>query len=314
MRIVCIADVHIKSKQNPSFEKQRILKLAEALIVEPLVSSSLYILGDTFDSNHPTLIDIKIFYDFISIVSSRFKDIRIINGNHDSQCFLYLPEVNFKYYHNIMYDEQMTFVGWSNLQYIPTLEKTKILFTHARCTIPPYIEEEISFVDLSSKADIVILGDIHHPVKVQDNIYYTFEPTRNTYTKYQENSTGYLVLDTMTLEVTRRFPILPYKAKLEFDSMESFIKDRALYDKQPNMYKVVITDYIEKLRTMGVANVIFEYNPRVIIEETPLKEEEELKEIINQRISISDALLTHTQESYKFSIETLNQIKKRLRG
>lgn len=314
MQIACIADLHINCKKTPAFEKSRVMGLAQALLDDQLAAQSLYILGDTFDTSQPSLSDIKLFYDFIGTLSVKFTDIRIIAGNHDHSVFLYLPQNSFQYYHGITYDTNMAFVGWNNIQFMDKVAPSKILFTHARCTIPPFIEEEIDFSKLSKKADIIILGDIHHQAKVQDNIYYTYEPTRNTYTKTQDKSTGYLIVNTETLEVTRRHPILPYKCKLEFTSMADFIAAKGLYYKEPNLYKVVITDYIENLKPLGVGNMIFEYNPRVIVEDKPTKEEEELKEIISQRISISETLLAHTQESYRFTTETLNKVRKRLKG
>lgn len=313
MNIVCIGDLHINCKKTPAFSRSRVMALADGLLAEPLAGQSLYLLGDTFDNNHPTLEDLKLFYDFINTLSQKYQDIIIIPGNHDHKVFQYIPHTNFKYYHDITYDNDMCFMGWSNIQFMHTLKKQKVIFTHARCTIPPFIQEEISFEQLSKKADLVILGDIHHPVNTQSNIHYTYEPSRNTYTTHQKNSTGYLVVNTETLEVTRRHPELPHKELLKFDSMAEFIEAKSLYYKEPNLYKVVITDYIENLKPLGVANMIFEYNPRVVVEEKPLKEEEELKEIISQRVSISEALLAHTQESYRFSLDILNKIKKRLR-
>lgn len=305
--------MHINCKKTPAFARSRIMGLAEALLEEITPSNSLYILGDTFDTSTPSLDDIHLFYSFISKLIQRYTDIRIINGNHDARVLLSLPEVGFKYYHDITYDNDMCFMGWSNIQFTHTLKKCKLLFTHARCTIPPFIQEEISFELLSKKADLVILGDIHHPANTQSNIHYCYEPSSNTYTTHQKNSTGYLIVNTETLEVTRRHPELPHKELLKFDSMQDYLDAKSLYYKEPNLYKIVITDYIENLKPLGVANAIFEYNPRVVVEEKPLKEEEELKEIISQRVSISEALLAHTQESYRFSLDVLNKIKKRLR-
>lgn len=312
--IVCTADIHINCKRTPGFMRSRVIGLAEVLLEEATASNSLYILGDIFDISNPSLDDIRLFYNFIEIVSTRYTDIRIINGNHDARVFLSLPEVNFKYYHDITYDGDMCFMGWSNLQLINSVKKTRILFTHARCTIPPFITEEISFELLAKKADLVILGDIHHDCATLSNIYYCYEPSRNTYTTHHNNSTGYLIVDTETLEVTRRHPKLPHKELLKFGSMAEYLAVKELYYKEPNLYKIIITDYIENLKVIGVANALFELNPRVIVEEKPLKEEEELKEIISQRVSISEALLVHTQESYRFSLDVLNKIKKRLRG
>ena len=312
MIAVCLGDLHISLRSNELFEGRRLNALA--LELNSRSESTLILLGDVFDRNKPSLQEIQLFYQFVS--SLQFTEIFIISGNHDPTVFQYLPQTNFKYLQDPTIIDDCVFVGYNNLERFMNdgvfTDKSKILFTHARCTIAPYIKEEVDFKLLSEKYDMVVLGDIHHPCAVQDNVYYTYEPTNNSFVKYKKKTTGYLVIDTELQQVTRVFPELPHKDILKVTTVEG-LDDIISELSRDNLYKITVeapladrvklTDYWH--------NVIWDFIPQIDMEQQ--EEEVELKQLVNRKVSIEDTLLQHTQTTYKFSLDVLNQIKRRLR-
>jgi len=314
-KAICLGDLHIKVSNQLVFETNRLSKLSTALKTKHPNIFSLYLLGDVFDKNNPSLKEIKLFYGFIHDLSEHFTNIIIIDGNHDSTTFKFLPEKDFKYYEGITEIDNIVFVGWSNIvgfthNQIHTT-KCNLLFTHARCTIPPYIIEEINFKELSEKFKLVVLGDIHSPHKPYENIWYTSEPTHNHYTKYKKTN-GWLVVDTETLEVTRHREELPYKDIKSFSSIQEHNQWVKTLD-DDNLYKVTITDLLDEFsKLIRHPQVTCELVPKLVIDET--NEEVEIKQMVKKKVSIYDILIEHTKTLYKFSEETTSKVTSRVRN
>jgi DNA repair exonuclease SbcCD nuclease subunit len=311
MKLVALGDLHISLRSNESFEIKRL----EALSIELNIckEDTLVLVGDTFDRNRPNLQEIDLFYKFIH--SLKFKNIWIISGNHDQTVFNYLPKTNFQYFDKPMVYGNMIFVGHNSLERFMNdgiyKDTSSIIFTHARCTIPPFITEEVSFSQLSNKYDLVILGDIHSPCDVQKNVYYTYEPNNNSFVKYKEKTKGYLVIDTTTLEVIRIFPKLPYKDVLKFDTVEG-LEDIIANLPRDNLYKITLEIPLADIPKVNTAwyHVVYDIVPQINIVQQ--EEEAELKELVNRKVSIEDTLLQHTMTSYKFNIDTMNSVKNKI--
>lgn len=184
-KVVVLADIHINSSLSESFERARLKSLSISVLRQSL-HSSIVLAGDTFDRNTPSLIDIKIFYDFIKDLKASFygKEILVINGNHDNQTFEYLPETSFKYIKiSTVVNNNYMLVPWTQLKPLANLLESKqfpnlTLISHARCTIAPYITEEVSIKLLSESFRQVILGDIHtQPTLPYENVKYVTSPS-----------------------------------------------------------------------------------------------------------------------------------------
>jgi DNA repair exonuclease SbcCD nuclease subunit len=307
--------MHISTKQNLEFEQRRIEALASTLEKYKDLDYSLFLLGDVFDRNKLTLPEIDIFYKFIDKVSKVFKDIKIIAGNHDSTCFKYLPQINFTYYDAPTVIDNYVLVGHPEidkyLSYISCKQQdTKIIFTHARCSIEPYIKEEVSFELMSKSFDLVCLGDIHSLEVPYPNVHYTTEPTHNHYTEYKKDTCGYIIVDTDTLSVERVFTDLPYKTKVSGCTVKDVYKLLDTF-KTNNLYKVVVEDNILNFRGLPQRpHIKYELVPLIV--QSTLDVEEELKDLISSKVSIEDTLLNYTKDTYKYSLETFNSIKNRL--
>jgi DNA repair exonuclease SbcCD nuclease subunit len=272
----------------------------------------LVLAGDIFDSNKPSYNDIHLFYTMISALKDNF-DIRIIAGNHDDKIFTYLPEINYTYYNDVFKDGDTYYVPWNKLEAFLSSKsvlsnfKGSLLLTHARCAMPPFIEEEVSFSSMSKLFDMVILGDIHQPHQPYENIWYTSSPSQIHYKTYTKNSYGFIVLED--LKVKRVFIEAPARIKISVGSAKEAVE---LLDKldSNNRYKLVITDTIENLqliKNVRLSHVIYELIP--IINKA---ESTKPQVLYDEKLSVKDLLLNHVRESYKYSMGTMHNIHRRL--
>jgi hypothetical protein len=309
--LLAVGDLHIKSKHDLEFESTRLNMLVDILLE---YQGTLVLVGDVFDSNNPSWEDIKLFYDFTDRLSKQF-DILIISGNHDFKIFNYLPQNNFKVFLEPTTIDNMTFVPWNNLEmYLASQSMKKdfhgdILFTHARCTIEPFIKEEVDFSLMSSLFNTVILGDIHMPHSPYPNIFYTSEPSQIHYKSYSSGNTGFIILDNGI--VTRRTTELPYRTRLEVVGVD---KALSLLTELPtiNRYKITVEDTIanlQKLKKYNTRHVKFEPKPLI---ELQISKTEDLKQVIDGKLSIEEMLFDYVKSTYKFDFTTVQTINRLL--
>ena len=308
-----ISDLHINSS-NLLYEQNRIEVLVEILLQTESVNSILIFNGDTFDRNRPTLDDIKIFYHMIDRLSSIYR-IYISAGNHDYSCFHYLPHTNFTYIDGILdLDEHIRIVSWNNIH---TYTKgkfsedahDKILVTHARCTIEPYIKEEVDIKKLYTNHKAVILGDIHRPLKLSANCMYTASPSSVTYVIPKAKQHGYIKVSS-SLEISRHFLDIPNKIKLTYNSVdECLIAIKNL--SKTNLYKLSVKDTPEnlvRLRDLKDKNIILDPIPQI----GRSKVDDSFSDILEHRTSIKDLLYGYMRDNHKFSEAIILEADKRL--
>ena len=195
--VVVIGDLHINSSLSLEFEEGRLKALAKS-VKSNLRDSILVFAGDTFDRNTPSLLDIKLFYDLIEDLSC-IDATYVINGNHDETTFEFLPEVGFKYIRTpTVLNDRLMLVPYTHLQSLALhLQENNYedlaLISHARCTIEPYIKEEVSIELLSKSFKEVILGDIHTQPKLPfKNVTYTTSPSSVSFVGVKRDTHGYL--------------------------------------------------------------------------------------------------------------------------
>lgn len=304
--LVCVGDLHISHKSDRVFESNRLLALTEHLSQYKDTGHTLNLLGDTFDSNSPSLEDIRAFYTMIEALRPIFKDIIIIPGNHDYKVFNYLPHQGFTYIGQPTVIGNIQYLPWTHLEdFTSRLQSTKrqgkLLLTHARCTIAPHIIEETNIQLLSERFEKVVLGDIHIPYSPYPNVFYTSEPSQHHYKTYTKNSTGYILIDR-DLTVSRVFTDMPYKCKLPKCSFEDV--EKILPSLSPeNRYKLVVEDHVtnlQKLKKYKQHNIKFEVIPQVVLS-TNTKQGEELRDMVSGKISIEQLLFHYIEENYNFS-------------
>jgi hypothetical protein len=228
-----------------------------------------------------------------------YHEIIISAGNHDYSTFHYLPERGFRYVDDYYNKDNISIVSWNHIPaYTKAKLKDTILITHARCTIPPHIKEEVDIKRLYENHKEVILGDIHQPLQLSENCRYTSSPSPVSYIKYKPKQYGFIHIDTSD-KITRYYLGLPRKERITFSSVEEFLED--MKDLNPkNIYKAVIKDSPEnltKLQKIKRKNIILDPIP-VIESDSAL---ETFSDILEDRLSIKELLYTYMKDTHKYS-------------
>jgi hypothetical protein len=210
MKILFTADVHIKLGQKNvpvDWAKNRFQMFIEQF-AEMQESADLVIIGgDVFD-RLPTMDEVELYFDF---VESFTKPTLIYPGNHEmlkkDTTFLSnlkksthrlnpLASVVDDYYS----DDIVDIIPYNKLK---DYEKhgrafgNRILCTHVRGEIPPHVKPEVD-LDIFSRWDIVLAGDLHSYENSQRNILYPGSPYTTSFHRSRVD-TGAIILDTNTL-------------------------------------------------------------------------------------------------------------------
>jgi hypothetical protein len=210
MKILFTADVHIKLGQKNvpvDWAKNRFQMFIEQF-AEMQKSADLVIIGgDVFD-RLPTMDEVELYFDF---VESFTKPTLIYPGNHEmlkkDTTFLTnlkksthrlnpLVSVVDDYYS----DDVVDIIPYNKLK---DYEKhgrafrNRILCTHVRGEIPPHVKPEVD-LDIFSRWDIVLAGDLHSYENSQRNILYPGSPYTTSFHRSRVD-TGAIILDTNTL-------------------------------------------------------------------------------------------------------------------
>ncbi len=211
MKVLVSADWHIKlgTKNIPdawAVNRYRIL-FAELHKLEQSVDRHL-ILGDVFD-RLPKMEELELFLDYV--IGCRVKTI-IIPGNHEAlkrnTTFLtHLKSTVTKLnplvriideYHS---EDGIDYIPYNRLkEYRPDDIDfhNNILCTHVRGEIPPHVKPEIN-LELFSRWDVVLAGDLHSYENSQLNILYPGSPVSTSFHRSHVD-TGVIYFDTETLE------------------------------------------------------------------------------------------------------------------
>jgi len=313
---IVVADLHINSKLSIEFERNRLQALCSSF--PPLTDQDLLVLaGDTFDKNIPSYQDLLLFYEFIQAINTA--NIFIINGNHDSSIFEFIPEYGFTYVPEcLVINDEFMLVSYTALgSLIAHLQSTSYpnltLISHARCTIEPYIVEEVPIKVLSEGFKEVLLGDIHtQPVLPYHNVMYTTSPSNVSFTAYQKGAHGYLRLFEGN---TKFIPIeLPTKKLLTYDTVEevvAFLTKPIGADR--HYYKVRFKGTAEELRTLSKltkANTIKDFSvaSSIISEEEP-EEVVKLSEFLSSKASLSVFAFTYFSNTLQIKEGYLEEIR-----
>lgn len=315
MLLTVVSDTHIVVRDGKlDFEKARIQALSKTLLTtKETKSTSLVLLGDTFDKLRPSLEEIGIFYQFIETIRKRFTNIYVVPGNHDPlKLWTNLPKTHFEIIDTITAIDNILLVPWeyihnftNSLQY--TNSSQNILLSHARCSLGSLISEEISMKTLSKHFELVILGDIHQFHSPEPNIHYCSQPSSTTFEPHKEKSKGFLIVDTENLKIKQVHTNLPRR---ELISCSDKTIGKYKLDKN-NLYKLRVTGKLEDLQKIDKSkfpSVLLEFHPEVNHEEVTNSYRETLSK------SVYDQLQIHMTK-FKFSdsivTDALNYIKRK---
>ena len=220
MKVLFTADVHIKLGQKNvpvEWARNRYDMLWDAF-AELQNECDLFVIGgDVFDKL-PNMEELECYFDLVS--HCKIPTI-IYPGNHEAvkkdTTFL----SNLKQVTNRLNDKVQIiddFYSIDNMDFIP-YNKLKeynpadvdmhgdICFTHVRGEIPPHVKPEVN-LDIFSRWQVVLAGDLHSYENCQRNILYPGSPVTTSFHRSRVD-TGVIIFDTVTMEHQWRILNMP---------------------------------------------------------------------------------------------------------
>ena len=220
MKVLFTADVHIKLGQKNvpvEWARNRYDMLWDAF-AELQNECDLFVIGgDVFDKL-PNMEELECYFDLVSHCNI---PTIIYPGNHEAvkkdTTFL----SNLKQVTNRLNDKVQIiddFYSIDNMDFIP-YNKLKeynpadvdmhgdICFTHVRGEIPPHVKPEVN-LDIFSRWQVVLAGDLHSYENCQRNILYPGSPVTTSFHRSRVD-TGVIIFDTVTMEHQWRILNMP---------------------------------------------------------------------------------------------------------
>ena len=215
MKILFTADVHIKLGQKNvpvDWAKARYEKMMDQLW-ELQERCDIFIVGGDIFDKLPNMEELEVYFDFVA--SCKIPTI-IYSGNHEAvkknTTFLTnLKQVTSKINELVtIVDDYYSKDGIDIIPYnrLKEWEKdpdntfyslhNRILCTHVRGEIPPHVKPEVD-LEIFSKWNLVLAGDLHSYDNSQRNILYPGSPVTTSFHRGHVD-TGVLIVDTDTLE------------------------------------------------------------------------------------------------------------------
>lgn len=255
MKILFTADVHIKLGQKNvpiDWAKNRFHLFIEQFQQMQQDADLVIIGGDVFD-RLPTMDEVELYFDF---VASFTKPTLIYPGNHemlkkDTTFLTYLKKSTHRLNQLVtIVDDYYEADGIDIIPYnkLKDFEKHghqfsgKILCTHVRGEIPPHVKPEVD-LDIFSRWDVVLAGDLHSYENSQRNILYPGSPYTTSFHR-QSVDTGAIILDTGSLTHEWRKFKLPQLLKKTIGAEEAATSatatdfDHTVYEVQGDMQEL----------------------------------------------------------------------------
>jgi DNA repair exonuclease SbcCD nuclease subunit len=252
MYILFVADIHIKLGQKnvpTNWARDRYDSFIKQLAEASDHCDMIILGGDIFD-RVPTLEEIEVYFD---LVRSLNKPTLIYDGNHEAtkkgKTFLsYLKHSTNAINRNVtIVDEVAHYPTFSIVPYCAikqpkvwdSVPAEHIVFTHVRGEIPPHVQPEID-LDLLSKFELVMAGDLHSHSNSQRNIVYPGSPMTTSFHRSQVE-TGYVIVNTNTKLwnwYAFRLPQLIRKTVTSKDEMVGTLYDHTIYEIEGDMVEL----------------------------------------------------------------------------
>jgi DNA repair exonuclease SbcCD nuclease subunit len=256
MKFIFTADLHIKlnAKNVPKdWQMSRFREFFKQLNQKATAYKVDFIVigGDIFDKM-PTLEEISFYFELIRTLKVKTY---IYDGNHEAtrkgKTFLtYLKEstqtVNSKVE---IIDYAYEGDGWDILPYCELkafaadqfISKNKILFTHVRGNIEPYVKSEVD-LSIFDAWDTVYAGDLHNHEDTQRNIVYPGAPMSVSFHRNKVKGGILLVEDEDWKWIELKLPQLIRKTVESTDEMTPDPFDHVIYEVVGNSLELANLD------------------------------------------------------------------------
>jgi hypothetical protein len=254
MKILFTADVHIKLGQKNvplDWAKNRFKMFIEQFGKMQANADLVIVGGDVFD-RLPTMDEVELYFDF---VESFTKPTLIYPGNHEmlkkDTTFLTnlkksthrlnpLVSVVDDYYENCGFGvDVIPYNKLKDFEKNGCSLKNRILCTHVRGEIPPHVKPELD-LELFSRWNVVLAGDLHSYENSQRNILYPGSPYTTSFHRSRVD-TGAILLDADSLEHTWLKFNLPQLIKRTITADETPVStdfDHTVYEVQGDMQEL----------------------------------------------------------------------------
>jgi len=262
LKILFSADHHIKLGQKnipKAWQKNRYNMLWRKLH-ELEEQCDMHILGGDIFDKIPNPEELAMYFDFI--VGCKIPTF-IYDGNHEAlkkgETFLkYLEQVsnninsNVHIINGIFELGEIDVIPYTDLKtFDPDNFSNKILCTHVRGNIPPYVVEEIDLTKFDGW-EIVLAGDLHSYENSQGNILYPGSPLSITFHRNKIDN-GVIILDTETMTheyIPLGLPQLIRKTVTSKDDVIPTDYDHTIYEITGNLLELsdidTTSEFIDK--------------------------------------------------------------------
>lgn len=254
MKILFTADVHIKLGQKNvpvEWSRNRFRLFCEQFSEMQQQADLVIVGGDVFD-RLPTMDEVELYFDF---VESFHKPTLIYPGNHemlkkDSTFLTNLKKSTHRlnplvsmiddYHENVGFD--LDIIPYNKLKDFEKHGREfsgRILCTHVRGEIPPHVKPEVD-LDIFSRWQVVLAGDLHSYENSQRNILYPGSPYTTSFHRSRVD-TGAILLDANSLEHTWLKFNLPQLIKRTIAADETPVPtdfDHTIYEVQGDMQEL----------------------------------------------------------------------------
>lgn len=315
MKVLFIADIHIKLGQKNvpvpwTLNRYEILMDQLWMIQD---KADLFIVGGDIFDKLPNMEELEIYFDF---VASCKIPTYIYSGNHEAVKKNTTFLTSLKTVTNKI-NSLVTIVDdyWSHpnlpIDIIPynrlkEYEKeqdqafhslhNKILCTHVRGDIPPHVKAEVD-LDIFSRWQMVLAGDLHSYSNSQRNIIYPGSPLS---TSFHRNSieTGVVILDTTTLEHTWIPLNLPQLIRKTIRAGEPMVPgdfDHIVYEVEGNLSELINvedSDLVDK-------KLVKTSNDLTLILDPEMSLEQEVAEYLTYALGLKEELVSSILEEFK---------------
>lgn len=323
-KFIGLADCHIRSHKDApeDFTINRFRELFKTVIKACLENTAILLIsGDLLDSSSPKLIELKLIFEFFTMLNENKIKTILVSGNHEDitegvNIFDYLPVQAF----NNIYCSDKPYVVYGPDIVIHPLDHDKlnswqapgrlegkfnILLSHIRASYGPFIQEEFPITKLEEHYDLVLLGDLHVPLKLSEKTHYCNHPLNSSYEQKPDCSFILLTIEGNKYDIQRIPTDLP-----NLIQRNCKVEDFGKLELDPkHYYKVNVEGTREELR--AIPNILpnakivkqpidqLVYDSEVELDEEPeVKAKDLLDEFIQymQQLKYEDQLVVKMME------------------
>lgn len=269
-RLLITADWHIRIKPDIPVDWQvnRYRGLFNCILTGCIQQDAdLVLAGDILDRNRPSLQEMDLLMEFLSLANKYVKQTYLISGNHENlgqgaSTYDYLGMFLTKL-DNVQYNSSndifvplknnvdLYIVGHTALAtHYPNeirAAKTNILVSHFRPTVNEFIQEEINVADLIAPYDLVVAGDIHMPIELFDGkLVYTNHPVNSCFEANPD--CGYIVLEANGAGYHIERVSLLCRNLIQIKTTAAAYEEPEVMEGHEDFYRIEVTGSPEDLR------------------------------------------------------------------